>query len=223
MSDGWTKGRRPWSSEPWRREEYTHDVETGFALKQKIYFFGLFIFLMFGILTLQLARMQLVNGDKYEVRAETNRLREVPIVPVRGLIYDRTGEPLVENKASFAAAVVAADVPDVDLSTSPPTCPDGCQALTIALQEMTGVPAAEIEQAILSRAASNDPFTPAVVKSEMTEAAAFMLRERLPDLPGVRVVVEPSRHYTQGGLVAHVLGYVGPVSDEEHETLEKAG
>ena len=56
--------------------------------------------------------MQLVNGDKYSLRAETNRLREVPILPTRGLIYDRNGVPLVENRASFAAAVVAADVPE---------------------------------------------------------------------------------------------------------------
>ena len=45
------------------------------ARAQKIFYFGLLIVLLFGILTIQLARMQLVNGDKYKLRAETNRLR----------------------------------------------------------------------------------------------------------------------------------------------------
>jgi penicillin-binding protein 2 len=220
---GYTTGRKPWRSEPWRREEYNTDVESNFAVKQKMYFFGLAIFFLFGILGLQLARMQLVNGNKYEARAETNRLREVPILPVRGLIYDRNGEALVENQASFAAAVVAADVPDINLSSSPPSCPDRCQEISISLQEMTGVPAAKIEETILARAASNDPFTPAVVKSDMPQDKAFMLREQLPNLPGVRVVVEPKRFYTQGALVSHVLGFVGPIDQADYEKLSKSG
>lgn len=223
MSDGWTKGRRPWRSEPWRREDFTADVEANYALKQKIYLFSLFVFVVFGILTLQLARLQLINGHEYQARAETNRLREVPILPIRGLIYDRNGQPLVENRASFAAAVVAADIPDVNLSSNPPTCPNRCQEITIALQELTGVPAGKIEETILARAASNDPFTPAVVKSDMKEETAFLLRERLPGLPGVRVIVEPKRFYPQGAVVAHVLGFVGPVDEDEYATLSKEG
>ena len=62
---GYTTGRKPWRSEPWRREEYNTDVEANFAVKQRIYFFGLAIFFLFGVLALQLARMQLVNGNKY--------------------------------------------------------------------------------------------------------------------------------------------------------------
>ena len=57
------------------------------------------IVFLFGILTVQLARIQLVNGEKYQLRAETNRLREVPLIPQRGLIFDRNGLPLVENRA----------------------------------------------------------------------------------------------------------------------------
>ncbi|MGE0058005.1 MAG: penicillin-binding transpeptidase domain-containing protein, partial [Dehalococcoidia bacterium] len=220
---GYNTGRKPWRSEPWRREEYNSDVESSYAVKQKIYLFGLAIFVMFGILALQLARMQIVNGNKYEARAETNRLREVPILPVRGLIYDRNGVPLVENRASFAAAVVAADIPDINLSSSPPSCPDRCQQISIALQELTGVPASKIEDTIISRAFSNDPFTPAVIKSDMPQDRAFMLRERLPDLPGVRVVVEPKRFYSQGALVSHVLGFVGPIDETDYDNLSKNG
>ena len=44
--DGWTRGRKPWTSEPWRREEYTSDVEANHSIKQRIYFFGLAIFVI---------------------------------------------------------------------------------------------------------------------------------------------------------------------------------
>lgn len=219
---GYSTGRKPWTSEPWRREDFSDDHETGYALKRKLMFFGVAVFFMFGLLTIQLARMQLLSGDTYKLRAETNRLRESAISPIRGLIYDRNGIPLVENEASFAAALVAADVPDLDVYASE-TCPDRCQATVIALQEMTGVPAAEIEEKLLQRGMSNDPFSPVVVKSDLRTEDAFILRERLPDLPGVRVVVEPKRNYTLGPLVSHVLGFVGPLDEEEFAELQKNG
>lgn len=219
---GYSTGRKPWTSEPWRREDFSDDHETGYALKRKLMFFGVAVFFMFGLLTIQLARMQLLSGDTYKLRAETNRLRESAISPIRGLIYDRNGIPLVENEASFAAALVAADVPDLDVYASEP-CPDRCQATVIALQEMTGVPAAEIEEKLLQRGMSNDPFSPVVVKSDLRTEDAFILRERLPDLPGVRVVVEPKRNYTLGPLVSHVLGFVGPLDEEEFAELQKNG
>src|SRR5688572_18425520 len=121
---GYTTGRRPWTSDPLDPE--TEETE---ASRHKLFYFGLVIIVVFGILTLQLARLQLVRGDDFQLRAETNRLRLEPVMPVRGLIYDRNGLPLVENKASFAAAVVAADIPE-ERETE----------ISIVLQEITGVP-----------------------------------------------------------------------------------
>src|SRR5574341_1250118 len=55
------------------------------------------VILMFGALVLQLINLQVLNGDEYKQRAEINALREVPLLPARGLIYDRNGQPLVQN------------------------------------------------------------------------------------------------------------------------------
>jgi cell division protein FtsI/penicillin-binding protein 2 len=114
--------------------------------------------LMFGILSLQLARMQLVNGEKYERRAQTNRLRLETLLPSRGLIYDSAGRPLVENVPSYAAAVVAADIPEGEETT-----------ISIHLQELTGIPAGQIVDKIMERQESNDPFTPAIIKDNPTK------------------------------------------------------
>ncbi len=199
--------RKPWSSEPF--SEVDDSERKG---KEKIFYFALLVVLMFGILSLQLARMQLVNGEKYERRAQTNRLRLETLLPSRGLIYDSAGRPLVENVPSYAAAVVAADIPEGQETT-----------ISIHLQELTGVPAGQIVDKIMERQESNDPFTPAVIKDNLNQETAFRLREKLAELPGVRVVVEPKRRYLEGEMFSHILGFVGPVYEEDYAALSPAG
>ena len=204
--------RKPWKSEPWRSETSTDASESDHSIRQRITLFGFAVILLFGILTLQLARLQLANGSEYKQRAETNRLREVPLIPVRGLIYDRNGVALVENRASYGAGIVAADVPEEQQTQ-----------ITIVLQELTGVPAGEIDALIEERRESNDPFAPAIFKENLEEDEAFLLREELANLPGVRVVIEARREYTEGALVAHVLGFVGPLDAADYEELAQSG
>jgi len=199
--------RKPWSSEPF--SEVDDSERKG---KEKIFYFALLVVLMFGILSLQLARMQLVNGEKYERRAQTNRLRLETLLPSRGLVYDSAGRPLVENVPSYAAAVVAADIPEGQETT-----------ISIHLQELTGVPAGQIVDKITERQESNDPFTPTIIKDNLNQETAFRLREKLAELPGVRVVVEPKRRYLEGEMFSHILGFVGPVYEEDYAALAPAG
>ena len=170
------------------------------------------IVLLFGVLALQLVRMQVVEHEEYDARAESNRLRTIPILPARGMIYDRNGEQLVENLPIFSAAVVPADVPEGELLT-----------VVAGLSEIVGVPAAEIATTIDDAQRSSDPFTPLVVKAKLDDATAFRLRERQDDLPGVEVIVESIRHYTVGSLVSHFLGYVGRIDEEEYAGLQAEG
>src|SRR3990172_2689623 len=95
----------------WRSRRRDVNTESQ-ALQLKFISLRLLVIALFAVLALQLFRMQILEGDEYSQRAEHNRLREVGIVPSRGLIYDRHGTPLVENVPSFSAAVVAADLPE---------------------------------------------------------------------------------------------------------------
>lgn len=178
------------------------------AVRAKLFYLGLTVFVVFGILSLQLFRLQIVNGDEYRMRADTNRLRVLPVMPTRGLVYDRHGQPLVENRATFAAAVVPADVP---IGRE--------REIAIALQELIGVPAGEILEQLAARMASNDPFAPLILREDISETMAYALRERISQLPGARVVVEPMRRYLDGALVSHVLGYVGRLDADEYQSL----
>ena len=205
---GYTTGRKPWRSEPYATPEQAMNR----AAKEKVFYFGLLIVVVFGILTLQLIRLQLVRGDSFRARAETNRLREEPLIPTRGLIFDRNGVPLVENRPGYSAAVVAADLPEEQQA-----------AIAFTMQEILGVAAGEIELKIDARRESNDPFTPVIVADDVSTERAFMLRERLPQLPGVRVVVEPKRSYPEGPLFSNVIGYVGRINEGEYDDLAPAG
>lgn len=204
---GYSTGRKPWRSEP-----TGHLSDEARAVRQKLFYLGLTVFVVFGILTLQLFRLQIVRGDEYRLRADTNRLRVLPVLPTRGLIYDRHGNPLVENRPTFAAAVVPADVP-VERE----------KEIAIALQELIGVPAGEILEQLAERRASVDPFAPLILREDIPEATAFALRERISALPGARVVVEPRRNYLDSSLVSHIVGYVGRLDAEEYSLLRSAG
>lgn len=204
---GYSTGRKPWKSEPY--QEVPDELKLA---RGKLFYFGVLIVFMFAILSVQLARIQLVQGDKYKARAETNRLREIPLMPQRGLIFDRNGQPLVENRPTFSAAIVAADLPKSKETE-----------ITIQLQEITGVPAGEIASKIELRRNSNDPFSPIVFKDNLPQDVAFSIQEKLSSLPGVRVVVTPKREYTTGPLMAHILGFVRSVDEDEYAVLKAQG
>ena len=70
------------------------------------------VILLFGVLLIQLVRLQVINGDEYAQRAEINALREVQIPSDRGLILDREGRPLVRNGVRYSAAIVPGDLPE---------------------------------------------------------------------------------------------------------------
>jgi penicillin-binding protein 2 len=68
-----------------------------------------------------------------------------------------------------------------------------------------------------------DPFSPLVLKRDLSQETAFALREMQPDLPGVTVLAEPVRNYPAGPLMAHIVGYVGRIDESEYADLREDG
>ncbi|MBI2723612.1 MAG: penicillin-binding protein 2 [Chloroflexi bacterium] len=181
-------------------------------LQRRLWMLRVVVVVAFGALIFQLARLQLMQGAQFEQRAQLNQLRIEPEIPARGIIYDRNGVPVVANVPSFSAAVVAADIPkDATLTTA------------AGVERLLGVPPLETTLKIEAARRSNDPFTPVIVKDGLQEAEAFRLREELSKLPGVQIVVEPVRQYTQGEVLSDVLGYTGRVDAEDFKTLKDQG
>ncbi len=199
--------RRRWQSPKPRRERDGRSVDPArFAFLRAV------VILLFGVLALQLINMQVINGDDYARRAEINALREVPISAARGLIHDRNGRPLVQNSGRFSATIVPGDLPE-----------RGEAAVFQLLSDVIGVPVGEIEQKVEDGEKGQGPYSPAVIKEDIDRDTALTLLELEPRAPGLKLVVEPARQYLTGSLLSHVLGYVGPISQEEYVELEQEG
>ena len=183
----------------------------GFPVRARVWVLGGFILLLFGILTVQLVRLQILNHDEYVARAASNRVRTIDVPPARGLIYDRDGNLLVENAPAYRIMLVSADVPD-HLVTQ----------IAEELAEMFDRQAWEIEEQIWDRKYSNDPFLPLLIAEEPNPAQVIDVTSRRSLLPGVQVETISSRRYEHGRLLGHILGYVGAITEEEYEDLSGA-
>jgi penicillin-binding protein 2 len=170
------------------------------------------VILLFGILVIQLVRLQVIQGDEYAQQAENNVLREVQIPAARGLIVDREGRPLVQNTARFSAAIVPGDLPD-----------RGQMGVFQQLERVTGVPADEIERKVQAGIEASGQFEPVVIKADVDADTALELRELEPVTPGLKLLTEPTREYLAGPLLSHILGYVGPISEDEYAKLKDEG
>ncbi|GAB4324790.1 MAG: penicillin-binding protein 2 [Dehalococcoidia bacterium] len=172
------------------------------------------VLLLFGILVVRLVDMQIVNGADYARRARENHIITTNVLPTRGLIYDRNGEPLVVNTGVFTATVTPLFLP---------ADPDERYRVYLQLERIVGVPALEI-QARVDEAIANDAGDLAVpIKKYLTREEALMLDEASVDMPGVDLAVTPGREYPGGEAFSHLLGYVGPQSPEEWRVLRERG
>lgn len=199
-------GNRRWRSEKPKRKE------DAYTPGRKFFLFHILIVLLFGILTIQLVRMQVFQGDDYRARAENNRLRELQVLPTRGLIYDRNHKLLVQNVAKYSAVIVPADLPAKEEA-----------AVFARLESLLGIPAQEIAQRVRGGRQDGNPYEPIVIKDDLDRDTALILKELTSYLPGVDLQVEARRNYLSGELTAHILGYVGRISAEEYPALKDEG
>ena len=180
----------------------------GLPVRLKVWILGGLVLVLFGILTAQLVRLQLLKHEEYSARADINRVRSFDLTPPRGLIMTRDGTPLVENFPTYRVTVIPADVPD------------GQEAeLSAALGEMFDTPAWEIAQRILERKASNDPLRALVISDDPTDTVVFDISTRLGDLPGVQIETLAERRYNHSEQMAHIVGYVHWITEQEYQAL----
>jgi penicillin-binding protein 2 len=158
--------------------------------------------------TLILARLwflQVVKGAEMRSLSEHNRIRLVRVPSARGVVYDRHGEILVDNRASFDVVFVPEDAPDRKAT----------------LRRLAGL-LGETEQQLHERlrAPSKRPaYEGIVVRRDLDWNGVVALETHQLELPGVSLQVGPRRAYPFGSLASHLLGYVGEVSERELEGM----
>ena len=161
-------------------------------------------------LTARLFYMQVVTGGQFAALAQANRTDLQAIPSTRGLIYDRSGAVLVTNVPTFAVKIRPDNLPE-----------ERRDEVVNRLSALLSVPVSDINAAIDGNPGSR--FDLVRVASDVPKETANLISEAGFELPGVEVVVEARREYANGPLMSQILGYTGPVSSEQLETLKQNG
>jgi penicillin-binding protein 2 len=172
--------------------------------------FGLAVVVAASALGARLFAIQVGGATPYTALAGTTRTVLEALPSTRGLIFDRTGAPLVSNTASYSVKIRPSDLPESRRAEVVQT-----------LATLIGADPTDINIAIDSNPGSRYDLV-RVGQDVKPEVAAF-IAESGSQLPGVEVVVETRRNYELGELFAHVLGYTGPISGEELGDLRDSG
>jgi len=213
----------------------------------RVIILGTLILLIFGAYGRRLWELQITEGEEYSSLAQRQSTREVSVSALRGLIYDRNGEPLVRNVPSFKVVVVPEYLPYYDF-TLLPAGEDGERRIEVTLSEETenvlirlavlldlpytttgdaGGPEEDpqlgvrekVEQAIQQGAF----YTPVVIQRNVERDRAMLVAQERLTLPGVSVEVDSVREYPYGSLVSQVLGYLAPVPGELEAEYKERG
>lgn len=163
----------------------------------------------------RLWQLQVGSGDRYARAATENLVREVVVPATRGLILDSAGRPLVANRSTL---VVSVDRSVLDRQ------PDRGAAVLARLARLLRVDQAQLANRIrlcrpgVGRPCWNgSPYRPVPVATDVDRRAALQVLERAEDYPGITAQLELVRDYPRpaGADAAHVLGYLGPVTEAE--------
>lgn len=177
-------------------------------LRNRVPYVILVLAISFSILLLRFWYLQIFKGKEFRELSENNRIRIVRVNPFRGMIYDRNGYILVENRPVFVLKVVPEDVKDWD----------GLMSLLLNLVEIDG----EDVKSRLSKAKSRPRFEPIVLKKDLSWEEIAKVETFKIELPGVSLDVEPRRFYPDGKLASHILGYLGQLNLSELRDIKFA-
>jgi len=166
------------------------------------------ITLLTSALVIRLIYLQIVGHAHYASMAKENSVKIVPLVPPRGIIYDRNGKILADNTPSYSLELTPEQVSDM---------PDTLQRL----QKLLDIPNDKIEtfQKQYKRQ-KRFASTPLLLNMNDEELAKFAVVR--PYFPGVDIRTHMVRHYPYSELTAHVIGYVGRINENEVKELPVA-
>jgi penicillin-binding protein 2 len=152
----------------------------------------------------QLWYLQVLEGGRFLDASDKNRIRVRPIAAPRGILFDRHGLPLVDNRPAFTLSLIPREL-DRDVERR--------DAVLGRVASLLGIPFEELVDAV-SRAAV-DSFQPIRVRRGLTLEDVAKVEEWKLELPGVIVEVEPQRAYPTSRFAAHLLGYVREANDDQ--------
>jgi penicillin-binding protein 2 len=158
------------------------------------------------VLLLRYFDLQITDYEIYRVESERNRVQLQPLPPKRGLIYDRNGVLLAENRPSFLLSIVIERAEDVD-------------ALLQRLRELVEISQEDIEK-FQAKRRHRRPYDGVPLRFRLNEDELAVLAVHRHELPGVVIDAQLLRYYPYGELTTHALGYVARITERDLETID---
>jgi penicillin-binding protein 2 len=164
-----------------------------------IQYLVLAVFLILGI---RFYFLQVARHEDYRLRAENNRIREIPLIAPRGSILDRNGKVLVDNTPAFNIVIYPEDITN--------------KAETInSLTEFLAIDREDAEREINNPLRSKSD--PILVKQKASDADRAWIAAHQEEHPEIAIETQPQRVYAFGKTACHVLGYIGQISPKQLE------
>ncbi|RYV00567.1 penicillin-binding protein 2 [Shewanella sp. OPT22] len=184
---------------------HDHAAEAS-LFKRRAFFTFTCVLVMIGILLTNLYRLQIEDFKDFSTRSNDNRIRVVPVAPSRGLIYDRNGQLLAENRPFYTLQVLPEKVKNINETLE-------------NLKKVIPISDDEIED-FKTSLKYHRRFKPLSLKNRLTQEQVAEFSVNQYRFPGVYVDAGLKRFYPYGSLLTHVLGYVGRINQKDQARLE---
>ncbi|MEM0943057.1 MAG: penicillin-binding protein 2 [Pseudomonadota bacterium] len=179
------------------------DAETGSIkrLTRRGLFLGGVQLVVAGGLAWRMRQLQVVETEHYRLLAEENRINMRLIAPARAQIFDRHGKPLAINTQNYRVVMIREQAGDAE-------------EMLDRLGRLIEIPEHQ-RRRILKEITQKSAFVPVAVAEHLSWEEFSRINANAPALPGIQPEVGLSRHYPHGDLTAHVIGYVGRVTERD--------
>jgi len=173
---------------------------------KRVVFSAIVAVLLLGVVVARLVQLQVIDYEHFAKRSQGNRIRIEAVPPIRGLVFDRRGRVLAENLPAYQLELIPEQVEDIDGTLS--------RLAALELIESADIPR-------LKKLIANSPrFKPVSLRLRLSDEEIASFATRRPRFPGVDFRPRLVRHYPHGVAVAHALGYVGAMSENDLRTLD---
>ena len=184
-----------------------NQLQLRYAFQIRLVVAALFVLLVFGLLLMRFAWLQVAMHDEYMTLAEQNRISLVPIPPARGVIKDRNGVVLAHNFSAYTLEITPSKVENLE---------DTIDRLA-ALVDIQPRDRRRFKKMLdETRDFESLPIRTRLSDEEIARFAAHGYQ-----FPGVEVKARLFRHYPQGDIAAHLIGYIGRINGADLAELEK--
>ena len=173
---------------------------------QRVLVAGVVMFLLLALLLIRLVYLQITNQEHYSTLSENNRVSIRPIPPTRGLIFDRNGILLAQNLPSFTLEIIPEHIKDLNK-----TLDNISQLISISEEDL---------RRFHKDRRKKRRFEGVPLRFRLNDDEVAKISVQQNKLTGVVIKAQLSRHYPQGKLASHAIGYVSRINEAELRKLD---